>query len=201
MGKIKAIIFDLGGVVFSSDGGTYEARERLAGEIGVDAKKLHDIWFRRREDLIKGKGLEDDYINEIVSLGINLTAEELKNKIRSYNDVDQKILDFVKELSKKYKVAVLNNEVKEWNIYRINTFNIKDYFEIIVSSCDVGYAKPEREIYEIVLERLGVKAEEAIFIDDRMGNISGAEKLGIKSILFEDREQMIEDLEKEGVVV
>ncbi len=105
--KIKAVIFDLGGVVFSSDGGTYETRERLAKEISVDVKKLHEIWFKHKENLIKGRESEDAYIKVIKdSFSLNLSSEELKDKIRSYNVVNHKILIFVKELSKKYKVGL-----------------------------------------------------------------------------------------------
>ena len=67
-------------------------------------------------------------------------------------------------------------------------------FDAAVFSCAVGTRKPEQRIYEIALERLQVKAHEAIFIDDRADFIAGAQRLGIRTILFKDPEQVREDL-------
>lgn len=61
--------------------------------------------------------------------------------------------------------------------------------------------KPQREIYQLLLERYGLKAEESVFLDDTEKNLSGAEKLGIRTILFQSREQAVEDLEKLGVIL
>ncbi len=65
----------------------------------------------------------------------------------------------------------------------------------------MGYAKPEKEMYEIILKRLDVKPEEAIFIDDRKENTEKARKMGIKNVLFSDINQMIYELKKQGVIV
>jgi putative hydrolase of the HAD superfamily len=67
-------------------------------------------------------------------------------------------------------------------------------FDAAVFSCAEGTRKPEQRIYEIALERLGVKPHEAIFIDDRADFIAGAKKLGIYTILFKGLEQVRRDL-------
>jgi epoxide hydrolase-like predicted phosphatase len=67
-------------------------------------------------------------------------------------------------------------------------------FDAAVFSCAEGTRKPEQRIYEIALERLNVKAHEAIFIDDRADFIAGAQRLGIHTILFDDLEQVRRDL-------
>ena len=67
-------------------------------------------------------------------------------------------------------------------------------FDATVFSCDEGTAKPERRIYEIALERLGVKPREAVFIDDRVDFIEGAQKLGMYTIRFENPQQVKEAL-------
>ncbi|OGP82188.1 MAG: hypothetical protein A2Z08_01070 [Deltaproteobacteria bacterium RBG_16_54_11] len=67
-------------------------------------------------------------------------------------------------------------------------------FDAAVFSCAEGTRKPEQKIYEIALERLGVKPHEAVFIDDRVDFIAGAKKLGIHTILFKDPEQVKQEL-------
>jgi epoxide hydrolase-like predicted phosphatase len=69
-------------------------------------------------------------------------------------------------------------------------------FETQVISCDVGTAKPQPEIYQIMLAKLGLKAEECIFIDNLRRNIKGAEAVGIKSIRAVTTKQVINDVEK-----
>jgi putative hydrolase of the HAD superfamily len=71
-------------------------------------------------------------------------------------------------------------------------------------SCDVGMVKPDKEIYELLVERLkenGVVSEETVFIDDKEENLVPARELGIETILFEDSEQMIRDLREIGVSI
>lgn len=59
--------------------------------------------------------------------------------------------------------------------------------------------KPDRQIYELLLERFGLKAEECVFLDDTKKNIDGARAVGIHGILFHDREQAVAELQKLGV--
>lgn len=194
---IKAIIFDLGGVVFSSDGGTYEGRERLADLIGADKEEMHKLWFSKKEALLTGKIKEDEYLKEIINnLRLSIDVDELKEKIRGLNKIDEEMLSLIKDLRKKYDVAAINNEIMEWNEYRIQKFRLNDYFTAIISSCDVGVAKPEKKIYLIALKKLNVLPSETIFIDDREENLIAPRDLGMRVIEFKNREQLINELKK-----
>jgi HAD superfamily hydrolase (TIGR01509 family) len=74
--------------------------------------------------------------------------------------------------------------------------NIYEPFEHVYLSHEIGLIKPNRSAYEYVLVKLNVKPEEAIFIDDKEENIRGAEKLGIKSILYQNPDQLKHEIEK-----
>ena len=78
--------------------------------------------------------------------------------------------------------------VKDW----IND----DLFDVIVISAEERVRKPNRLIYEIALQRLGVAAEAAVFIDDRPVNVQGAQQVGMKAIHYQNFEQMRLELEK-----
>ena len=59
--------------------------------------------------------------------------------------------------------------------------------------------KPQREIYQLLLDRYGLKAQECVFLDDTEKNLPTAEELGIRTVLFQDREQAVSALKKLGV--
>ena len=80
-------------------------------------------------------------------------------------------------------------------------FDLFKSFDPIIFSCDVGFRKPDPQIYEMALERLKCEPEECIFIDDKKRNTDAGEKLGIKGIVFEDASKLIEDLSKLGVKI
>jgi len=74
-----------------------------------------------------------------------------------------------------------------------------DMFDVLVFSCLEGVMKPEQRIYEITLERLGSKAEQTVFIDDRQDYIRGAQKVGLNTILFNNIDQVKDELKRLGV--
>lgn len=74
-------------------------------------------------------------------------------------------------------------------------------FDEIVISGEVGYAKPSKEIFQIVLDRLKIEPSEAIFIDDSKSHVDGAEKVGIKSIQYTSIPDLLNDLDKLGIVM
>ncbi|MGY4884250.1 MAG: HAD family hydrolase [Nanobdellota archaeon] len=202
MERLKAIIFDLGGVIFSSDGGSYEGREKIAKKIDLDRGKFHELWFKNKEYLVSGKMSEEEFLEEIIKLSQNkISITYLKKLFREGNKINQDMLNLIQKLNKKYILGILNNEVKEWNEYRIKKFKLKDYFKIIISSCDVGAAKPDSKIYEILLKKLDMHPDEVIFIDNRIENLSPAEKMGIKTHLFEGKEDLVKWFNNVGIVI
>jgi putative hydrolase of the HAD superfamily len=73
-------------------------------------------------------------------------------------------------------------------------WDIADIFDDMIISAEVGLAKPDRRIYQLALDRLGVEAEQTIFIDDFDENIQGARELGIHGIHFQDPQIVMEEL-------
>ena len=72
-------------------------------------------------------------------------------------------------------------------------------FDELVFSCAERVRKPDREIYELAAERLGCAPEQAVFIDDKQEYIKGAEEAGLRAIVFEDVEQVKNELARVGV--
>jgi len=74
-------------------------------------------------------------------------------------------------------------------------------FDVIVFSCVEGIVKPEKRIYEILLERLDVEAYEAVLIDDIKEYINAAQDIGMNGILFENPQQVMRELGRFGVKI
>ncbi len=106
--------------------------------------------------------------------------------------------ELVEKLKGKYKLGILSNTSSR---QAGELGDLYDAFDAVVLSEEVGTSKPKREAYERVLSDLGVSPEEAVFIDDSLENVKGAERLGIKSILHKDPEKLKESLRKMGVVL
>jgi len=98
-------------------------------------------------------------------------------------------------------MGTINNESRELNLYRIQTFGLREIFSVFVSSCFVGLRKPEMSIYRMALEITQKSAEDSCFIDDRALNLESARQLGMHPIEMQDAEQLRRELRKLGVEV
>jgi len=92
------------------------------------------------------------------------------------------------------KMAMLTNNVREWEPLWRSMLPVDEIFEEIVDSAFVGCRKPEPRIYELTLERVGDAAEQCLFIDDLKVNCEGAEAAGMSAVHFRDNEQAIAEI-------
>jgi putative hydrolase of the HAD superfamily len=94
------------------------------------------------------------------------------------------------------RMALLTNNVREWEPLWRAMLPVDEIFELVVDSAFVGMRKPDPAIYELTLERLGegVSAGDCLFIDDLEINITAAEKLGMSAVRFVDNEQAIPEI-------
>lgn len=198
---IRAIVFDLGGVVFTSDGGSYETRDLLAKNLKIDGERLHNCWFKFKNKLITGKMSEDEYLKYVISeLKLNLSLEKMKEEIRSYNEIDKSMVELIMKLKRKYSLFALTNDIHEWIEYRINKFNLRSYFDKIICSADIALAKPDVEIYKYLLKTLNLSPKEIIFVDNRIENVKSAELFGIISHHFTNKDTFEKWLKEEKII-
>lgn len=108
---------------------------------------------------------------------------------------NQPMIELMRELKGRgLRMALLTNNVREWEPLWRTMVPIDDLFEVVVDSAFVGCRKPEPEIYEIILERLGVAAGGCLFIDDVEGNCEAARELGMAAVHFQANEQAIAEI-------
>jgi putative hydrolase of the HAD superfamily len=93
-----------------------------------------------------------------------------------------------------YRMAMLTNNVREWEPLWRSMLPVDEIFETVVDSGFVGCRKPESEIYAITLKRIEMAAELCLFVDDVKVNCEGAERAGMAAVHFQSNEQAIADI-------
>jgi len=110
--------------------------------------------------------------------------------------INQPLLEFIAQLKKSYKIALLSNTGSS----RISDFLTPaqqgQYFDVIVTSQESGYLKPDAEAYLITARRLGVAPQECIMIDDISSHCQGARTAGMKAIQYISFKQLQEELNR-----
>ena len=95
-----------------------------------------------------------------------------------------------------YRMAILTNNVREWEPLWRPMLPVDEIFELVVDSGFVGVRKPDARIYELTLERLGVAAEATLFVDDMEINCDAARALGMQAVHFRSNAQAIAEIEQ-----
>jgi putative hydrolase of the HAD superfamily len=93
-----------------------------------------------------------------------------------------------------YRMAMLTNNVREWEPLWRSMLPVDEIFETVVDSGFVGCRKPESRIYALALERVGLSAERCLFVDDTLVNVEGAQKAGIAAVHFQENDQAIAEI-------
>jgi putative hydrolase of the HAD superfamily len=114
--------------------------------------------------------------------------------------INQNVLNLIDELrSKGYKLGLLSNNSLEGGV-EIRKKGIDKYFDTVLISAEIGLMKPQQEIFFLLAERLGVRPEELIFIDDTPRSLEGAEKVGFHPLVFTTYESLLKDLDTLEVI-
>jgi putative hydrolase of the HAD superfamily len=93
-----------------------------------------------------------------------------------------------------YQMAMLTNNVREWEPLWRSMLPVDEIFEAVVDSGFVGCRKPESRIYRLTMERIGRRPESCLFVDDVLVNCEGAQRAGLRAIHFQSNEQAIPEI-------
>jgi FMN phosphatase YigB (HAD superfamily) len=102
--------------------------------------------------------------------------------------------------AERYLVAALNNESLELNRYRIERFQLGGYCDLFLSSCYPGVRKPDEKMYRLALQLTQRSPDECLLIDDRKKNLEPAQRMGMRTIHYQDPRQLRQDLRRYGVI-
>jgi putative hydrolase of the HAD superfamily len=204
---IRAVISDFGGVLTNK---LIEAFAAFQDETGISMEQLGRGMQRVAERdgeyplfrLERGEISEADFLENLSwgleeELGHRPTLHRFREIYFDALHANKPMLELMRELRDRgLRMAILTNNVREWEELWRSKLPLDEIFEVIVDSGWVGMRKPQHEIYQLTVERLGdgLEPAECLFVDDNELNVEAARELGMTAVQFHSNEQSIEEI-------
>ena len=188
--RVTALFLDVGGVMLTN-GWDRKSREAAAKQFNLDLDELNDRHRMTFDTYESGKLSLDEYLNRSVFYKDRpFTPEQFRVFMFAQSIAYPEMIDLIKGLKARYglKIAVVNNEGRELNEYRIRTFYLNEFVDFFISSCFVHFRKPDADIWKIALDIAQVPREEVVYIDDRPMFVQVAQGLGLKGIVHNHKD-------------
>ncbi|MEJ2754163.1 MAG: HAD-IA family hydrolase, partial [Chloroflexota bacterium] len=172
---IKAIIFDVGGVLLRTEDHSY--RRRWEAELGLEHGEAEEIVFNSEMGQKAQRGEISDeelwqWIGQRLELGQRLEA--FRQDFWAGDVLDEDLVALIRSLRPRYQTAVISNATDALRDSLARKLGIADAFDVIIGSADLGIMKPSPVIYERALADLDREAQESLFIDDFQHNVTAA---------------------------
>ena len=185
---ITALFLDIGGVLLT-DGWDHHARKRAARNFKLELTELedrHHLTFDTYED---GKLTLQEYLGRVVFYEERpFTPAQFRKFMFAQSKPYPQMIELVRKLKAKFglKIAVVSNEGRELNAYRIRKFKLDGFVDSFISSCFVHVRKPDADIFRLALDIAQAPARQVLYIENTPMFVQVAEGLGIRSILHTD---------------
>jgi len=193
---IRAVIFDMGGVILRTE--KQDGRRKWETRLGLKEHELSRIVFESTPSQLAAIGQQsEEEVWRYVQSTFKLTDEQMRELVPDFwsgDVVDSELLKFIGELRSRYKTAILSNAYPTGRWAITEKFGLRDAVDEIIISAEEGVAKPDARIYRIAAERLGVKLEETVFVDDVARNVEAARALGMHVVEFKNTAQALADV-------
>jgi putative hydrolase of the HAD superfamily len=202
----RAVVSDFGGVLTSplmgaflavqeADGIPLEALGRALATVAErdGANPLFELETGRltwADFVVRlGAALSDD-------LGREVRMDGFAERLFAALHPNEELFAYFRELrGRGVRLALCTNNVREWEPRWRTLLPIDELFEVVVDSGFVGIRKPDPGIYELTLERLGLRGEEVVFVDDLEHNVEAARALGMAGVVFTSTPQARGEIE------
>lgn len=193
---IQAVIWDIGGVLARTI--DRQPRARLAQRFGLAYEQLEElIWGGERGQMAQMGQIsaEDQWRWAAVQLGLPETeGQALRQEFFSGDKIDDELVEYIRELHKRYKTGIISNAMGDTRDLA-GKWGFDGAFDSMVFSAQAGVMKPDPQIFQLSLQELGVAPESAVFVDDFIQNVRGAEAVGMHAIHFQNPDQVKAELE------
>ena len=204
--RITTVISDFGGVLTTP---LIQSFAAVQDETGVQFEELGDAMTRIQEEdgrhplfeLETGRLSETDFLRKLgdalePALGHRPELHRFREIYFDALHPNEPMIDLMRQAKERgYRMGLLTNNVREWEPVWRTMLPVDEIFEVVVDSGFVGCRKPDREIYDLTLERMGGPSpEECLFIDDTDVNCTTATELGMSAVHFRDNDQAIPEL-------
>jgi len=190
---IKTIIFDLGNVLVKVDPrkSILKVRELVPQKSFKDVRQLIDDSEMKRQYELGEMDDRDFFYAMKENLQIDFTFEFFQEIWKDFFTPIQPMIDLLPTLKKSHCLVMLSDTNPMHTAVCREKFDFFQWFDHFVFSCEVGYLKPDPNIYRVALEQAKSKPEEAVFIDDKLKNVKGAEDVGIRGFHFQGADHFL----------
>ena len=202
---IRAVILDYGEVLCHRP--SEEEFSRLIQPFGVDENLFAALWDKNRGAFDRGDLTPETYWSMLAEdAGAKIDATQLQQvcelDLQMWGNANEEMVGWLRQLGRGgIKTALLSNIHPSMIAYVKKNFDWLELFDFTTFSAEVRLIKPDRAIYEHTLRGLGVKAEEALFVDDREINVRAAREVGIHALRFRSVRELREDLMRMGFAI
>ncbi len=194
MQKISTIMLDMYGVIIEESKGNF---------IPYTYGHFHETEYERLTRQFKQEQLFTKAGNGEISsdmflslLGYEDTQYHMENYLKNYLTLDSTFIPFAEKYYKSVDFVLLSNDVSEWSAFITDYYKLDKYFKDKIVSGDVKCRKPDKQIFELALERINKKPSECIFVDNSAANLNVSKEIGICPVLFNR-----DNVEYEGITV
>ncbi len=193
---IRALIFDVGDVLLreTDHAKRFEWEKRLGLAHGQLTRVVQDS--EPAAHAASGE-VSERQVWEAVAGQLELDAAQISDLQRDFwssEQLDTTLVQFIQSLRPRYKIGILSNAWSDARYFHNTKFKMNTWVDAAVYSAEVKLLKPDPRIYQIILEQLGLPANECIFVDDKPINIEAAQALGMKGVLCRNTQQTIADI-------
>ncbi len=186
----KAFVFDFFGV-FCAPMATNWFKKAVPD---YEAKKAEFQALCTQSDL--GKLTRAEFNRKAAELA-GVSVADVENGIEAEVVIDTELVAYTRKLKAEgYRIACLSNGGHEWTLKVITDHDLRDLFEEVILSADLGIVKPDPKTYIETLEKLKLPAAEIIFVDDREANVTAAKACGMRGLVFTDTASFIRDIQE-----
>ena len=181
---IKAIVFDLGGVLFNE--GKSVASEKLAKKYNYDKEVIFKILTSPeskdlRKGLISDKEFWDWTRNNLPE---GYDAYLIKKEWYEGYLLDNDIFNLIKRLKGKYKLVAFSGNIKSRVEFLDKKYDFRKYFDIEIYSFDYHLNKPDKRFIEVMVKKTNLKPEEIVYIDDSEEYVLLAKKMDLNALIY-----------------
>jgi len=197
---IKAIVLDLGGVLLRTEDQT--ARRALEIKYNIPHGEVHDLVFNSPMAFSATLGeVDSQAVWDHVSDELHLSPKSLESFQQAFwagDQINQELFSFLESRRYDYITAILSNAWGDARSTLAEKFNIiqGEVVEYILISAELGVAKPDPKIYQILSKTIDCDYHQILFIDDFYENIVAANRLGIQTIHYQQGLNVIEKIKE-----
>lgn len=186
--EITTLFLDIGGVLLTN-GWDHHARKRAATNFKLELAEMEDRHHLTFDTYEEGKLTLEEYLGRVVFYQKRpFTRAQFRRFMFAQSTPYPEMIELVAQLKVRHglKIAVVSNEGRELNAYRIRKFKLDRLVDSFISSCFVHLRKPDADIFRLALDIAQALPRQVVYIENTPMFVQIAEGLGIRSVLHTD---------------